>query len=155
MEDKTHDDVEVARRYVAEAVATLGNRAYGVSPAELSGMVAEQALLIRRQCDERSLAMRTLTATPIVCTISSLEAEAKTQRIVVTFTPANGDGTPETIRTDRLDGALGPIVRKMWQRSLVGHRAVIYKHNDAPREGDRNAQGYRVACWVTDLGLGR
>lgn len=155
MDDRTHADVVAARRYVTEAIASLGTRAYGVSPAELSGMVTDQALLIRRQCNERSLAMRTLTATPIVCTISSLEAEAKTQRIVVTFTPANGDGTPETIRTDRLDGALGPIVRKMWQRSLVGHRAIIYKHNDAPREGDRNAQGYRVACWVTDLGLGR
>lgn len=153
MEDRTHRDVKEAKRYVTEAVASLGSRAYGVSPAELAHMVAEQALLIRRQCDERSLAMRTLTATPIVCTISSMQAEAKTQRIVVTFTPANGDGTPETIRTDRLDGALGPVVRKMWQKSLVGHRAVIYKHNDAPREGDRNAQGYRVACWVTDLGM--
>lgn len=35
---------------------------------------------------------------------------------------------------------------------LAGHRAVTYEHDDAPREGDGNAQGYRVARWVTDLG---
>lgn len=35
---------------------------------------------------------------------------------------------------------------------LAGHRAVIYEHDAAPREGDGHAQGYWVACWVTDLG---
>lgn len=34
----------------------------------------------------------------------------------------------------------------------AGHRAVIYEHDDAHREGDDHAQGYRVACWVMDLG---
>lgn len=35
---------------------------------------------------------------------------------------------------------------------LAGHRAFIYEHDDAPREGDGHAQGCRLACWVTELG---
>lgn len=134
---------------VLEAVSSLGDKLYACPPHEVAAKVCERALMLRRQADERSLAMRTLAATPIRCRVRSVMLEEATSRYVVEFVAANGDGNPETVRSDRTDGALGPVVTRLWD-GLAGHAAVIYKHRE---NADAKApNGYRVAPWVIDLG---
>lgn len=137
---------------VLEAVASLGDKLYACPPHEVSQKVCERALLMRRQADQRSLAMRTLAATPIPCRVTSVTLEESTSRYVIEFVALKGDGELEQIRSDRTDGSLGPVVTRMWGPQLVGHRAVIYKLNEQGKDA-KASNGYRVAPWVVDLGL--
>lgn len=137
---------------VLEAVASLGDKLYACPPREVSQKVCERALMMRRQADQRSLAMRTLAATPIPCRVKSVTFEESTSRYLVEFVALKGDGGTEQIRSDRTDGSLGPVVQRMWGGGLAGHRAVVYKLNE-PGKDAKASNGYRVAPWVVDLGL--
>lgn len=143
--------MEANEEIVCAAVQSLGDKLYGLPPAEASQRVCERALLIRRQSDERSLAMRALKATPIPARVVSVELEEKTSRYLVTFVALKGDGEAEHIRSDRTDGPLGPVVKRLWGSPLNGHRAIIYKLNEPGRDPSAS-NGYRVAPWVIDLG---
>lgn len=91
--------------------------------------VTKAALRVREQVDERSLAMRTLDALPILATVESVEMEEASRRLLVTFRPdrqREGYEPTETIRTDRTDGWRGESVKRMWS-GLEGHHVRIYK----------------------------
>ena len=62
----------------------------------------------------------------------------------------------EIVRSERVDSARGDSVKEVWGRNnLIGHRVVLYKHNERVGEDKMREKGYRVAPWVTDLGAAK
>lgn len=53
--------------------------------------------------------------------------------------------------SERMDSNHKDAVKKIWERDLVGHRAIIFKCKD--RVGSKEApNGYRIAPYCIDLG---
>ena len=142
---------ELAQRCTELAYLSLALSGEEPSPLAL----ARRSLAVRRALGEHSLAMEVHAALPINATITRIDLEASSQRYLVEFLADNNEnGVVETIRTDRLDGARGDIVRRLWTPSLAGHRARIYKLNSPARPGaDGKAREYRRAVFVEDLGV--
>jgi hypothetical protein len=111
-------------------------------------VICARALRIRELLDRRSIAMRTLDATPIACTIESVEPEETTRRLIITFRPERvREGFPqkETIRSDRTDGTDGDTVSSMW-KAVSGKRAILYKTLE--ETGNEDKPRIRVAPYV-------
>jgi hypothetical protein len=110
--------------------------------------VTEEALRIKSLMREDSIPMRALGSVRIPCEIKGIEMEESSQRFVISFVAIgrNATGEVETVRSDRLDGVNGNLVRQMWSPSIVGHRCVIYKCTE--ETGDRLKPKVRIAPFV-------
>ena len=140
-----------AARLVERAYDSLGEDANG-TPDAVMERVVRRALNLRRLTNPRSIAMLTLMSSPIRCRVASVEFEEATQRFVIGFVAAGSEtGEVEQIRSDRVDGPDGRIVRKLWNESLVGRDVVIYKLNEPAKPGSKASHGYRCAHWVQPL----
>jgi hypothetical protein len=113
--------------------------------------VTEEALRIKSLLREDSIPMRALGSVRIPCEVKGIEMEESSQRLVISFVAIgrNATGEVETVRSDRLDGVNGNLVRQMWNPSIVGHRCVIYKCTE--ETGDRTKPKVRIAPFVRVL----
>ena len=135
------------------AMATQGMPPEALQDKYISDIsVTNRALRIREQLSEGSLAMRTLSAIPIIGTIEDVRLEESTKRLLVTFRPdrqREGYSATEVIRTDRTDGWRGEFVKRMWS-GLEGKHVRIYKTTEATSNPERPK--VRVAPFVERLG---
>lgn len=113
--------------------------------------VTKEALRLSSMLGDSSLPKRVLGAVRIRCVVKSITFEQQSQRFMVSFIPLNQPEKVEEIRSERVDGSHGALVRKLWSQSLVGNEAIIFKSNDPDPTG-KVSQGFRVARWVMDLG---
>lgn len=96
--------------------------------SERETAVVEAVLFVTRMLGEHSTPSRVLNATRITGVVKQVELEQNSQRFKITFlADRNGDGKDEIIRTDRIDSSNGPLVRRMIDQELVGHRCLIFK----------------------------
>ena len=130
------------------ALAYLSCSLRGVARDSFEAAMAEEYLFLRRMMSPSSLTSRIAASVPIKCRVEAIELEESSNRLVVTFT-ADGQGDPERIRTDRLDGRNGELVRTLWSDIRPGSRAVVYKLNE--NASAARASGYRVAPYVVAL----
>lgn len=112
------------------------------------------------ECEgEESLAYRVAMATKIHCTIVGVKrvpTKANSDKYEIAYRTLNKD-EDEMIPSPLLNGfPLGKVAEWLWGRKnddgtnyWVGRRAVLYKHNDPPKEGDMSSAGYR--CCVIDF----
>lgn len=160
------DENQLKRLEVLVALMTVDYN--GLTDAtKFERAVIKRTLTIDQMLGDDSIVMDVLDAQHIPATIQNIEFEKNTTRYVVTFLADNevarGSNKPETIRTDRTDGARGAIVKSMWTQSLIGQHVLIYKKNDIPKDtqgqqsggGSGNRQmspnGYRRAVYVTKI----
>lgn len=96
--------------------------------------------------DENNLAYRVAMATKIHCTIVGVKrvpTKANSDKYEITYRTLGRD-EDEMIPSPLLNGfPLGKVAEWLWGRKnddgtdyWVGRRAVLYKHNDPPKEGD-------------------
>lgn len=112
--------------------------------------VAQEMLKINRLASERSLSSMIGRSIRITATINSVEFEESSKRYLIKFMADNGD-EEEWVRSERMDSSHRDAVKKIWERDLVGHRAIIFKCKD--RVGSKEApNGYRIAPYCIDLG---
>ena len=112
--------------------------------------VAQEMLKINRLASERSLPSMIGRSIRITATINSVEFEESSKRYLIKFMADNGD-EEEWVRSERMDSSHRDAVKKIWERGLVGHRAIIFKCKD--RVGSKEApNGYRIAPYCIDLG---
>lgn len=137
------------------AIASLSDQLPGMTRMEAEIAVAQRTAFVSQMVSPSSLPSRIQRAQRIPCKIVSKNFNKDSTRYDIEFVALNSDkGSIEHIRSDRNDSALGAIVDELWKDIEPGCFAVIYKLNDAPRNGDRNAapHGYRVAPYVELLG---
>lgn len=137
------------------AIASLSDQLPGMTRMEAEIAVAQRTAFVSQMVSPGSLPSRIQRAQRIPCKIVSKNFNKDSTRYDIEFVALNSDkGSIEHIRSDRNDSALGAIVDELWKDIEPGCFAVIYKLNDAPRNGDRNAapHGYRVAPYVELLG---
>lgn len=137
------------------AIASLSDQLPGMTRMEAEIAVAQRTAFVSQMVSPSSLPSRIQRAQRIPCKIVSKNFNKDSTRYDIEFVALNsGKGSIEHIRSDRNDSALGAIVDELWKDIEPGCFAVIYKLNDAPRNGDRNAapHGYRVAPFVELLG---
>lgn len=102
--------------------------------------------------DENNLAYRVAMATKIHCTIVGVKrvpTKANSDKYEITYRTLGRD-EDEMIPSPLLNGfPLGKVAEWLWGRKnddgtdyWVGRRAVLYKHNDPPKEGDMSSAGY-------------
>lgn len=112
--------------------------------------VAQEMLKINRLASERSLPSMVGRSIRITATINSVEFEKSSKRYLIKFQADNGE-KEERVRSERMDSSHKDAVKKIWERDLVGHRAIIFKCKD--RVGSKKApNGYRIAPYCIDLG---
>jgi hypothetical protein len=135
------------------AMATQGIPPEALQDKDIADIsVTNRALRIKEQLSEASLAMRTLSAIPIMCTIENVRLEESTKRLLVTFRPdrqREGYDATEVIRTDRTDGWRGESVKRLWD-GLEGEHVRIYKLTE--ETGNSERPRVRVAPYVERLG---
>ena len=137
------------------AIASLSDQLPSMTRMEAEIAVAQRTAFVSQMVSPSSLPSRIQRAQRIPCKIVSKNFNKDSTRYDIEFVALNSDkGSIEHIRSDRNDSALGAIVDELWKDIEPGCFAVIYKLNDAPRNGDRNAapHGYRVAPYVELLG---
>lgn len=112
--------------------------------------VAQEMLKINRLASERSLPSMIGRSIRITATINSVEFEESSKRYLIKFMADNGD-EEEWVRSERMDSSHRDAVKRIWERDLVGHRAIIFKCKD--RVGSKEApNGYRIAPYCIDRG---
>lgn len=112
--------------------------------------VAQEMLKMNRLVSERSLPSLIGRSIRITVTINSVEFEESSKRYLIKFHADNGE-KEEQVRSERMDSNHKDAVKKIWERDLVGHRAIIFKCKD--RVGSKEApNGYRIAPYCIDLG---
>ena len=112
--------------------------------------VAQEMLKMNRLVSERSLPSLIGRSIRITATINSVEFEESSKRYLIKFQADNGE-KEERVRSERMDSNHKDAVKKIWERDLVGHRAIIFKCKD--RVGSKEAlNGYRIAPYCIDLG---
>ncbi len=117
--------------------------------------LTQEVLSISRMTADNSLAVLVQNSVRLVGTIKNIEFEESSQRYLITFLATNAE-EDEIVRSERVDSARGSVVKELWGRSnLIGHRVVLYKHNERVGEDKKREKGYRVAPWVTDLGAAK
>ena len=135
------------------AMATQGIPPEALQDKDIADIsVTNRALRIKEQLSEASLAMRTLSAIPIMCTIENVRLEESTKRLLVTFRPdrqREGYSATEVIRTDRTDGWRGESVKRLWD-GLEGEHVRIYKLTE--ETGNPERPRVRVAPYGERLG---
>jgi hypothetical protein len=85
-------------------------------------------------------------------TVLTVEQETSSTRAKITFQASVGKNqdTPEELRTDRGDTAIGAeMIRRV--RALVGHRVRLWKFNE-PDQSGKVSQGFRIVVHIEDLG---
>lgn len=114
------------------------------------------------ECEgEESLAYRVAMATKIHCTIVGVKrvpTKANSDKYEIAYRTLNKD-EDEMIPSPLLNGfPLGKVAEWLWGRKnddgtnyWVGRRAVLYKHNDPPKEGDMSSAGYRCCVFAEAL----
>ena len=111
--------------------------------------------------DENNLAYRVAMATKIHCTIVGVKrvpTKANSDKYEITYRTLGRD-EDEMIPSPLLNGfPLGKVAEWLWGRKnddgtdyWVGRRAVLYKHNDPPKEGDMSSAGYRCCVFAEAL----
>ena len=129
---------EQIRRNIELAYIGLTLKGELVDAASLT----KEVIIIGRMHADNSLAVLVQKSARLVGTIKDIKFEESSQRYLVTFRASNSDEDE--------------IVKELWEKSnLVGHRVVLYKHNERVGEDKKREKGYRVAPWVTDLGPAR
>ncbi len=117
--------------------------------------LTQEVLSISRMTADNSLAVLVQNSVRLVGTIKNIEFEESSQRYLITFLASNSE-EDEIVRSERVDSARGSVVKELWGRNnLIGHRVVLYKHNERVGEDKKREKGYRVAPWVTDLGAAK
>lgn len=117
--------------------------------------LTKEVLNIAKMKSDSSLAVLVQKSVRLVGTIKDIKFEESSQRYLVTFL-AKGNDDDEIVRSERVDSPRGETVKELWGRgNLVGHRVVLFKHNERAGEDKKREKGYRVAPWVTDLGPAR
>lgn len=117
--------------------------------------LTKEVLNISRMTADNSLAVLVQKSVRLVGTIKDIQFEESSQRYLVTFRASNAE-EDEIVRSERVDSARGDSVKELWGRNnLIGHRVVLYKHNERVGEDKMSEKGYRVAPWVTDLGAAK
>lgn len=112
--------------------------------------VAQEMLKMNRLVSECSLPSLIGRSIRITATINSVEYEESSKRYLIKFQADNGE-KEERVRSERMDSSHKDAVKKIWERDLVGHRAIIFKCKD--RVGSEEApNGYRIAPYCIDLG---
>lgn len=112
--------------------------------------VAQEMLKMNRLVSERSLPSLIGRSIRITATINSVEFEEFSKRYLIKLQADNGE-KEERVRSERMDSNHKDAVKKIWERDLVGHRAIIFKCKD--RVGSKEApNGYRIAPYCIDLG---
>ena len=112
--------------------------------------VAQEMLKMNRLVSERSLPSLIGRSIRITATINSVEYEESSKRYLIKFQADNGE-KEERVRSERMDSNHKDAVKKIWERDLVGHRAIIFKCKD--RVGSKEVpNGYRIAPYCIDLG---
>lgn len=140
---------EQIRRNIELAYIGLTLKGELVDAASLT----KEVIIIGRMHADNSLAVLVQKSARLVGTIKDIKFEESSQRYLVTFRASNSD-EDEIVRSERVDCRRQAGGR--WGKSnLVGHRVVLYKHNERVGEDKKREKGYRVAPWVTDLGLAR
>lgn len=114
------------------------------------------------ECEgEESLAYRVAMATKIHCTIVGVKrvpTKANSDKYEIAYRTLNKD-EDEMIPSPLLNGfPFGKVAEWLWGRKnddgtnyWVGRRAVLYKHNDPPKEGDMSSAGYRCCVFAEAL----
>lgn len=111
--------------------------------------------------DENNLAYRVAMATKIHCTIVGVKrvpTKANSDKYEIIYRTLGRD-EDEMIPSPLLNGfPLGKVAEWLWGRKnddgtdyWVGRRAVLYKHNDPPKEGDMSSAGYRCCVFAEAL----
>lgn len=111
--------------------------------------------------EEASPAYRIAMAARIPCTILNVEKEFPFpggERVRVTYLSDFKDAKEEECRVPLyIDSRFGNATRWLWDRwgedgsnYWVGKKAYVYKHNEPPREGDRNSHGYRMIVFAEE-----
>ena len=108
--------------------------------------------------DENNLAYRVAMATKIHCTIVGVKrVSTKTgyDKYEITYRTFGKD-EDETIPSPLIgDFRYGKVTEWLWAKKnddgtdyWPGRRAVLYKHNDPPKEGDMSSAGYRCCVFA-------
>lgn len=111
--------------------------------------------------DENNLAYRVAMATKIHCTIVGVKrVSTKTgyDKYEITYRTFGKD-EDETIPSPLIgDFRYGKVTEWLWAKKnddgtdyWPGRRAVLYKHNDPPKEGDMSSAGYRCCVFAEAL----
>lgn len=111
--------------------------------------------------DENNLAYRVSMATKIHCTIVGVKrVSTKTgyNKYEITYRTF-GKHEDETIPSPLIgDFRYGKVTEWLWGKKnddgtdyWPGRRAVLYKHNDPPKEGDMSSAGYRCCVFAEAL----
>ena len=136
MDNDTQFDLTAIR--MAYFALLLSGRKYD----NLELAVAQEMLKMNRLVSGRSIR--------ITATINSVEFEESSKRYLIKFQADNGE-KEERVRSERMDSNHKDAVKKIWERDLVGHRAIIFKCKD--RVGSKEAPNdYRIAPYCIDLG---
>ena len=88
--------------------------------------VAQEMLKMNRLVSERSLPSLIGRSIRITATINSVEYEESSKRYLIKFQADNGE-KEERVRSERMDSNHKDAVKKIWERDLVGHRAIFFK----------------------------
>lgn len=156
MDDKTLDN----KITIATAFASIDFTKFK-NTGDAERAVLTRIDLARRMLDDDGIAMAMLDSTRVYATIKDIAFEESSQRYVVSFVGDNSKNAKvETIRTDRVDGQNGFLVKTLWgdTTKLIGQHVCMYKKNDIPT-ADQSAelrkkdikvppQGYRRAVYV-------
>lgn len=146
----TDDPMELAALMLACATPALRD----LTPSEKMRTLVDSMLQLRYLAGDRGILKRLAHAYPIRCEIRKVDVDKRCQRLAIEFVAENEGGKIETIRSDRIDGYYGELVRDIWRPFAHGGQAVIYKCNTPAPDGAKGPNGepvrsYRNAVWVT------
>lgn len=138
---KDEHDALILRAIGASNLAALN------TDAEKELAIAESLHFITRMLDERSIPSRMLNAVKLIGVVEDVTLEESSQRYIITFVAAKGnDGKAEQVRTDRLNGPTGDIVRGFIGQGLVGKRCLICK--ELVQADDKPQMKVRITPYV-------
>lgn len=131
-------------------VGILGLRASGKEVNTWS--LVSEVMRVQGMFIDQSLATMVQKAARFIGIVQKIEFEKTSQRFLITYVAINGDGKPETIRSQRIDGRHGTIAQTLWSQDLIGHKVIMFRLNENVGKEKMREKGYRTAVWVTDRG---
>ena len=132
------------------ALAYLGLRASGKEVNTWS--LVSEVMRVQGMFIDQSLATMVQKAARFIGIVQKIEFEKTSQRFLITYVATNGDGKPETIRSQRIDGRHGTIAQTLWSQDLIGHKVIMFRLNENVGKEKMREKGYRTVVWVTDRG---
>ena len=121
---------------IIEAVKLVDGRDFA-TPGDHEVDVAREAINLKRMLSRGSVAMRALSAVPLVARITDIKFEESSKRYLISFVELRSEtGEVEHIRSDCLDGRLGDAVKHLWE-DKVGKNVRIYKYLEATNDPSR------------------